>query len=405
MNQKIQTTSQRLAAYDAAQRKNAGAHGAPIQRCAAATVEGTPSHVIYLGPRGVLRICEATVVRQRADRPQPTTLRVEDLSNLASTKLQAQRGLDRTGHQPIVFADETTFKRVSAKVNKVAANPGAAPELRALARQLVHAGCLPRSLFFPVLTNVLAERFWLPAGSDPKVLDDWARAFPQLRRYAAHTDDYPLLLTRLATLCAGSVETTPRRWLNDLFAHENYGLLSATSASRSSANKAFQRACRFTDLYGSLIAADPLLRERNVIAGTVGRMRITEVRHTSFRAALEGEFKIREGQKTRITTAEGDHDGEVTFRKIAYESDQMFALFDLPQKTRHLVERAYRGSTPIYATALPILMAPAGSNATRRWTQNPLNREKIDRGDVPLDVLLAGATITDTPSPTAGQAS
>lgn len=283
----------------------------------------------------------------------------------------------------VVFADREAFKATRRLVDRNAKQSGDGR----FSRTLAVAASLPVSTRFPVLTDLLSARLWLPAGLDTNSFDAWAHALAFSGAPASEQMDRALAMV-------SDGWSNPR--LVKAARSEFWSLRSAEYAGLSAACSAYGAVEQITDCWAATCAADEGLRERNVLDGTVSRVLPQSYCGGADRemvALVSSPFRLKVGRAARFLW-NGDG-ADVTVAGLEVSGSDLAVTFELPTSRRGSsgarMHSALDAGTPMFVTSKPFDGVGAATPGGRKWAA------KADEGwagamrDVPVDVALAGA--------------
>lgn len=377
------TTAQALRSHDAKMRAQASQARMPIDRtaCAGLVLGGLLGHVVYTGIDG-----KVYALSMREDTP-PARLNsallralLIDAYDLADPQVKE--------HVVTVFADTETLLRVT-KAAETWARERDTVEARQTARLMAFRADLPASVYTPVLSEALASRYWLPSGGMVDDLGAWDTAFGHGHPYLSKDALSYLVARALDGTGDGEIE---KAWK----AAERFGARAGQSGSDHAAISAFQQAGTVAEAHAALLSCDPVLRERNAIAGTVSKVHVHQIKQGRIEAYVADMGKMREG--SRVLLFDGYSGGAkvaLRLKSIEYVNGSLMALLSTPRSNTpngYLIEEAKKNHRPLYVVAEPFLMStPALKN--RRWTE--VGDDKPRHVDIPVDIALAGGPSED----------
>lgn len=390
------THAELTAQHDQRHRAAAVAAGRPTPR------SGFPS-LLNLGPRTHLVWTDAKghlMTAPLSTGPvDPAPLRLADVESWLDFPPPAP-DTPQSNDEAIVFADHRTRGAVNRRaIRRIEPHERGTEERHravALARRLEFAASLPRSVFLPVLTDALNDRLWLPEELDPDDIGAWAEAFGLGDLHTADPRAVAAALAMMAARCSAGVAAPLESWDRNLRFAEKGGLAWARSRSPRAANRAFQSSARFTDLYETRLAADPMLRERNALAQRLFQTHadVALLDDHGFDLIVEGAFKVREGARVMLTAGDDPTHLYATFLEMTWDPDaeQMLARFQYArgrQSNHAAVAGLVNRGEPIYVLPTPYL-GPLGSTTDSWWTSTKRERPRVRR-TMPADIAAAGA--------------
>lgn len=387
-------SASQLARFDGAARARAKKAGKPLRRSHFPTVFAEPAKLIFSSGG---RLVVSDPVRGGAGQQRPEPLTADKFAAL----MRRPDSLEEDRGKPLdclVISDASVMTRVTRMVAaQLAQTDGSKPgtpsdpgreQFERLERQLAFRAGLPGSVALPVLTESLSLSFWLPAGYDPANIHDWVAAFsPTSTR--VDPSAMPRALTFLADACHSGMARLPRDLASKLPWEEKRGLSLSRWTGQKMTCLAFKSATTLTTIHATIRASDPLLVDRNKIAGAVAELTIRGIAATSCTADVSGQLKVKEGTRVQVASADGAT-AEGTLRKIMVAQDTIRVVLTFSPRQFGLVRECHQRQEPVYLSELPYL--PFGGPAlSGRWmggTADQINRE------VPVDVVLAGAPST-----------
>ena len=297
-----------------------------------------------------------------------------------------------TADASALVADETTLKRMAYFAEEAdeirAEEAGEDDKQFNLVRRLGLIRALSRSMKLPVLTDVLAYRYWLPDGLPMEKLESWGRAFQlnapttvltmrNLLPLALDGDRGSLLAYESS---ANSVKNVEQR----MMASAMYKGVSADCT-------VFSQLEQFGELETGLRTMDPGLLDMHVIDGQVCRLYPVDMDGESFTATVSSPFKLKEGG---IRLTDGVRQTKTNLTGLDYDGTDLIAVAELPDQKKsrgkHLVPAALYEGEKLYAMAAVFGMG-GGIAKRKRWMGGDVERDRSSQ--VPLDVLLAGGPV------------
>lgn len=273
----------------------------------------------------------------------------------------------------------------------VVANPSAKRALLRLAhgypdlsRALRFEYSLPMPPNFPMLTEALARKYW---GSATQGIAAW-------QKMVGVSSSGLDLMNHFVALCQDSTDPAPESLMTSMRNSGRNGLLLESKGGEDAANRAFRHASRFGDSAAALESCDPLLRERNLMMGSIVSASVLEfdAGRRELVTTVEGNFRMRVGYKVYLLLGpEGKNlswNGaipEVDLSRTFYTGGDLRARFTFSQNS---VLARMRASD---FDDIPLHLASAPFGAFAKTTRGrKVDRTVPLRRAVPLDVLAAG---------------
>ncbi|MEJ7648597.1 MAG: hypothetical protein WKF57_06020 [Nakamurella sp.] len=278
------------------------------------------------------------------------------------------------------------------------------PTLMASLRMIRFATGATASSRLVVLTDALANKFYLPTSTRPAILTSWVKAFGLS---VSPTDPAHTMAILLAKVWDSPLIT------NDLTGTGAENPWRAALKSEETAESAFVyggagdqstqfgAATAISEAWGAIERVDPLLRHRCVVAGSVTRIRAVRRHGVTIIADAITAPRVKEGG-IMVTAADHVGYGKTALELLAYTADQTGISMVLAESTA----KSYSGVTKrggftalvdslnnkydLMVSAEPFLAAARKIHPGRWGAPSLPETERIVR-DVPLHVMLAGA--------------
>jgi hypothetical protein len=382
----VPSTADLLAAYDAGKRAQAENFGEVLDRTAFSFLAFDPSKVRRGGkiPQNVSK-AHLDVVLRLDDQKRPEAFGLSDAgikiideaADQVSAVINAAYPLHSSlGRLQVAFEDPECLNAVTRHCAARARRRG--EEAQIATRMLGVRSSLALSVLTPVLTQVLGLRYWLPSSLDEHDLADWAKALGLSQRNYTGLWDAARAGTEARHMIGGAESSAVKG-----------GRFRGAYAAASS----FKAAGSFAARVAGSLADDPVLRERNVIEGTVVKFNV----HQADQAVVSGS--VTDPAMFRVDRRYIAHSDDEPNRTAVLECTGMTVV-----EGRYLIEfrgltKRQRGarmvrdaadshpSKPLFLTQQPYIGSQVVSTA-RPWQGE--GREWRPR-EVPLDIALAGA--------------
>lgn len=360
----MNATPSPIAEYDNERRSEAAAVGGAIRRTAVPSCAPTPEgRTLFIGRDG---------------RGRPVDARDGGLFSARDLTSWFDQGLRG---DPICFVDRGSL-RASCRLVRMSGGEG-----DALARKVEYLCRQEHFGSISVLTTALSRKFWLPAGMDTDDLDAWRSVI----RVPSGEDGLNVLLRECQS---GAREGESFDRLHNLVIRTD-NLISTLGRSllgksTSSRVESFTLASRIDDAWASVIALDPLMRDRNLLAGTIAE--VTGGSSSSRGLVSVGTpFRLRIGQ---LVAFDGERSGGVMLSSLTYDGGVLFADMRPPaEKKRALsgnwvIDRQLSSGGRVWITGSAPMPDSRGSRPTR--LSKRVGSQSEIRREVPLWVSLAG---------------
>lgn len=361
------STTDRFIAYDADHRAKATLAGRPIQRMAEFLVPAMEDSI-------VLRTIDGVAICSHESRP--------------ANALSLEEVLE--GELQMLVADKDAIPTLLAQLK------AGDDDDKDAAYQIGLLKSLGVSHFMPYLPGLLAQRYWLPEGMDEESLTDWAAAF-SLRAPGAD-----VMGKRLASLALEPFQAPdplqedgtplPRgqrsKKSNAIYManREREVLKASTYLATASTCRAYKSMQTHGEILKGTIAGDVMLRQRNIINGSVSRVKVTTAVDKIISGIASTPFRFKEGRKVRLF-GESDVAASVNLEKLDFDGDEMEITIETSSKNAQRWANEALASDG-YLWLAETVMYGGGGMEEGRWL-NKSTEHQPAKNEVPLDIRLA----------------
>jgi hypothetical protein len=279
----------------------------------------------------------------------------------------------------------------------VVANPSAKRALmklvygdKALARAFRYEYALALQPNFPMLTEALSRKFW---GSPTQGIAAW-------KEMVGATGTGVDLLNAFVKLCQCASDPAPASLMSTMTNCGRNGILLEYKCGADASNRSFRFASRFGDAAAAMESCDPLLRDRNLMMGSIVSATMLEFdpSRREVITTVEGNFRMRAGYGVYLLLGpEGKNltwnssVPEVTLARTYYQGGELQARLTFSQNS----VLARMRDTDFAELPLHLASAPFGAFA-KTTRGRKVDRSVPLRRAVPLDVLAAGSPVSST---------
>ncbi len=247
---------------------------------------------------------------------------------------------------PVMFADDTTVRRVIAGFRK-AADRGEAERARYIsaANLLTLVTSMKFSVLRPVLTRLLAHRFWISKRYNHHRWQEWAAAWSRTAKVARSAGEVELLhaLADLAFLHGGT-KLVPGTIAGALRNAEAAVWARGASSKAIATHSAYRSINDFESAWYELTLADPLLHNRNALSGDIAVGKITQ---TLGKAKVLLENTPRFNDTNLWLVVDGSRYKVNRGTMLAADDNSLTMVLDVPTKWRREVEDARQATTTV----------------------------------------------------------
>lgn len=357
-------------------------HDVVLRSCLAAPLD-RPRHLVFTNRHG-------KVVWTGLDE-DPAQAEVHPARGVIDLLEQTDPLLDRPGDPqpvPVLFADDATVRRVIAGLRRAADRDGT-DRVRYLsaANRLTLASSLRFSVLRPVLTRVLAHRFYLPTRLGQNRWRDWAQGWSitsKITRSASQLE----LLHQLCVLGfdRGGEGPVPRSIRNSLLAQETNAWARGSSGKPTATHSAYRAVTAFDAAWHELTLCDPALLERNTLSGDVAVGTVTETTARRTRIALHNTPRFNDANLWAVI--DGLRRGVTRDVLLAEGDGSLSMVLDMSPKWRRVFTDARDRGLHVVLYPKRFTMVAATPRSDNPWLNAP--QTPWTPRAVPADVLIAG---------------
>lgn len=382
-----------VADYDEAMRQRCADDRDLVTRSGFAAPCPMPRHLVSTTPDGRVNVTDLSEDPAAATpMPARTIIDLLEARDPAPDKSGRPRttstGEPATQPRPVMFADDATVHRVIAGFRK-AADRGEDARARYIgaANRLTLVASMRFSVLRPVLTRMLAHRFWIGRRYDQRHWQEWAAAWSGTARIARSAGQVELLHT-LAGLAFqhGGTKLVPVALASTLARAEAAVWTRGASSKATSTHGAYRSVTDFESAWNECILTDPLLRDRNALAGDIAVGKITQT---------AGKVKVLLANTPRFNDTslwlsfDGRRYRATREALLAGDDNTLTLVVTVADKWTRAVTEARAASTPVTLYPQRFDMPTALPKDDNAWLNPPA--QPWARRPVPADVLLAGA--------------
>ena len=334
-----------------------------------------PQHLVFTAPDGRVHVTNMSE-DAAATTPLPASTVIDLLEArepmLTAGGLQAtnRRGEPIDRPLPVMFADDTTVRRVIAGF-RTAADRGEAERVRYIcaANRLTLVTSMKFSVLRPVLTRLLAHRFWISKRYNHHRWQEWAAAWSGTAKIARSAGQVELLhaLADLAFLHGGT-KLVPGTIAGALRTAEASVWARGASSKATATHSAYRSINDFESAWTELTLADPLLHDRNALSGDIAVGKITQ---TLGKAKVLLENTPRFNDTNLWLVVDGSRYKVNRDTMLAADDNSLTMVLDVPTKWRREVEDARQASTTVTLYPQRFTMPTALPRDDNTWLNPP----------------------------------
>ncbi len=374
-----------IAEYDRVMRQRAADTRDVIIRSGFAAPCDRPRQLVFTDSRGRVKVVD--LGRDTAPLQARSAGTVIDL---LEAQLPVQGRPDLTRPLPVLFADDATVRRVVAGFRR-AADRSEAERRRyvSAANRLTLVASMKFSVLRPVLTRILAHRFWLPVRHNPHRWQDWAAAWSGTAR-VARTAGQAELLNALVGLAFdhGGDRPLPDELLTTLAVKEAMAWARAASSHATHTHSTYRAVTAFEAAWAEATMADSCLAERNTLSGDIAVGHVDQIA-TKVRLVLDNTPRFNESALWAVI--DGTRHKVNRDAMLAGDDNALSILLQVPPRAVGAFREARRNRSVVTLYPQRFAMPAATPAADNTWLNEP--QTAWTRRDVPADVLLAGADV------------
>ena len=285
----------------------------------------------------------------------------------------------------LAFADKKSL-RSAAKVLKKAKAPDVAYDSFSTAgRRLEFRTHLPFGFRFPIITDGLTHKFYTPNDTDDTSIHQWGKLFG----LDAQTPDglYRLFAT------ASESEKRPHEIVRGIEINERNAISLSVYATAKAACKSYDSTEQLLSNCEALIALDPRLRERNVLQGTLTKMKFQNRKSMYVTVRIESTCNLRENTDVWVIDGNSNEVIESSIKGIGFVTDTLTGKLSSP-RSGGLTFLSFNEKTYKSLYVLPKPFFAFGANrigtTSNDWSAKNAG-EQIEGREIPLVIALAGA--------------
>jgi len=381
-----------VAEYDETMRQKCGDDRDLLTRSGFTSPCPAPQHLAFTAPDGRVQVTDLSA--DPATNPRPASVVIdllearEPVLTAAGTQAVSRKGEPIDRPESVMFADDATVRRVIAGF-RTAADREDAERFRYIcaANRLALVASMKFSVLRPVLTRLLAHRFWISKRYNHHQWQEWAAAWSGTAKIARSAGQVELLhaLADLAFFHGGT-KLVPDTIAGALRTAEASAWARGASSKATATHSAYRSINDFESAWTELNLADPLLHDRNALAGDIAVGKITQTLGT-VKVLLDNTPRFNDGNLWLVV---GGSRYKVTRDTLLAEDDNTLTMvLSVSGKWRQVVEEARQTNSTITLYPQRFNMPTALPRENNAWL-NPPEKPWVRRS-VPADVVLAGA--------------
>lgn len=373
------------AEYDEQMRQRATDTRDVVPRSGLVAPLSKPGHLVFTDRHGKV-VCIDLAEDPCTVRPVPARAVIDLLEQTTSVPAAGKPEVVRP--VPVMFGDDATVRRTIAGFRR-AAGRSDVDRVRYLsaANRLTLVSSMRFSVLRPVLTRVLAHRYYLPHRRSAYRWEDWVQAWSVTSKVTRSASQIQLLHL-LCTLAfdRGGAHPILGGLLATLRSEESQAWARGSSSKATATHSAYRAVTAFEDAWHEVGLCDPALVERNALLGDVAVGTVTEVEDGRGRVRLDntprfhetGLWAVVDGRRRRVTRT----------AMLAGDDQSLTMVLDVPERARSALQKAKDGQHPVVLYPQRFTMRAATPRSDNRWLAAP--ERPWTRREVPADVLIAG---------------
>jgi hypothetical protein len=385
------TPAELLARYDGNKRAEATATRQPVARAAWSLSSSDPvAHkdngllsIVSLDPSSGGLIMDTygygeTVAVQTRGKAVASALR--DAVEGVYWHEKSALGVARTG--VLAFADKKTLRKASTTLKKAKDPDVAYDSFSTSGKRLDFRSHQTHGYRFPIVTEILAHKFYTPNDMDDTSIHQWGNLFGLDAKTSSGM--YRLFATGAET------EPRPHSIVKGIENNERNAISLSVYSTSKSACKSYDAAESLLNHCEALTALDPLMRERNVLQGVLTEMKFQNRKAAFITARIQNVCGLRDNTDLWILDGfSADVIEGSTLKSIGFSGDTMTAQISVPKRNGTFLTQNERTYKPFYVLGKPFF-AVTFSSAGSDWSEADTG-ERIEGREVPLAIALAGA--------------